>query len=66
MKITLNGEEQELQDDILLGQLLEQMQLAGKRLAVEIDGEIIPKSNHAHFKIENGNRIEIVHAIGGG
>lgn len=66
MKVTLNGKEQQLDDDIRLGQLLEQLQLTGKRLAVEINGEIIPKSDHADFKIQPGDTIEIVHAIGGG
>ena len=66
MKVTLNGKQQQLEDGILLGQLLEQMQLNGKRLAVEINMEIIPKSNHADFKIQDGDNIEIVHAIGGG
>ena len=46
--------------------LLEARGLAGKRVAVERNGEIVPKSQHAAVVVENGDRIEIVVAVGGG
>ena len=40
--------------------------LAGKRIAVELNGEIVPKSRYAHTRVDAGDRLEIVAAVGGG
>lgn len=66
MQIQLNGENRPLDNDTSLLQLLESLDLIGKRLAIEINGEIIPKSEHASHQLQDGDRVEIVHAIGGG
>lgn len=66
MKITLNGEARSIDDSIKLQALIDQLGYSGKRLAVEINKEIIPKSQHADYIIKDGDNIEIVHAIGGG
>lgn len=66
MNISINGKEKSIPDDLHLNQLIEQLELTGKRLAVEINKEIIPKSKHADYQIKQGDIIEIVHAIGGG
>jgi sulfur carrier protein len=49
-----------------VAQLLESMALAGKRVAVERNGEIVPKSLHARAALADGDRLEIVVAVGGG
>lgn len=64
--VTVNGEARELAAGSSVADLIEQMGLSGKRLAVEIDQEIVPRSQHASTKLAAGNRIEVVHAIGGG
>ncbi len=46
--------------------LLEHMQLAGKRVAVEVNREIVPRSLHADHQLSAGDRVEIVQAMGGG
>ena len=66
MQITLNGEVTALDDGTHLSQLIEQLGIEGKRIAIELNREIIPKSEHASYEIKNGDTIEIVHAIGGG
>ena len=66
MNILLNGQKRSIDDDIDLHTLIEQLELTGKRLAVEVNQDIIPKSEHAHYKIQHGDTIEIVFAIGGG
>lgn len=66
MNITLNGEATQLQEGTYLSQLIEQLSIEGRRIAVEINQEIIPKSEHAVYEIKEGDSIEIVHAIGGG
>lgn len=66
MNITLNGEARKIAEGTLLSQLIDQLDLHGKRLAVEINREIIPRSQHGDYVIRDGDIIEIVHAIGGG
>ncbi|SFC33001.1 sulfur carrier protein [Marinospirillum celere] len=66
MQITLNGETHQLEEGQSVADLLEQLQLAGKRLAVEVNEEIIPKSRHTTQRLQANDRVEIVHAIGGG
>ncbi|MGB0133591.1 sulfur carrier protein ThiS [Dokdonella sp.] len=66
MKITLNGDEQEIGEEMSLLELLESSGFRGKRVAVEINRQIVPRSLHAERRINAGDRVEIVHAIGGG
>jgi sulfur carrier protein len=66
MNILLNGKTRCIDNETHLNQLIEQLSLTGKRLAVEINREIIPKSAHEQYKIQAGDNIEIIHAIGGG
>ncbi len=66
MQISLNGSDTSLDENTSLKQLLINLHLEGKRLAVEINGDIIPKSQHESHLIHEGDKIEIVQAIGGG
>ncbi|MDP2794469.1 MAG: sulfur carrier protein ThiS [Sulfurisoma sp.] len=66
IEITLNGELRALATPLSVAALLEQRGLAGKRVAVERNGEIVPKSRHAATQLEAGDRLEIVVAVGGG
>jgi len=65
-KFTLNGQARGLEAETCVARLLADLGYAGKRVAVELDGEIVPKSRHAETIIKPGNRIEIVVAVGGG
>ncbi len=65
MKIHLNGDEREIVTDSTISQLLELLELRG-RLAVEVNLSIIPRSEHGSHRLQDGDRVEIVHAIGGG
>ena len=49
-----------------LARLLEDMQLAGKRVAIERNGEIVPRSQYAAVELMADDRLEIVVAVGGG
>jgi len=64
--IRLNGEPRRLAAETTVAQLMEELGYAGKRIAVEKNGEIVPKSRHAQTPVEQGARIEIVVAVGGG
>lgn len=66
MQIELNGVEREFPDGTTLVQLIELLELSGRRIALERNGAIVPRSSHARQVIEEGDRIEIVHAVGGG
>ncbi|HCA24604.1 MAG TPA: sulfur carrier protein ThiS [Pseudomonas sp.] len=66
MQILLNGEPHQLDQPLTLSALIDQLGLTGKRLAVELNLEIVPRSQHADTRLSEGDRVEIVHAIGGG
>lgn len=66
MNILLNGEPRQVPDHITAAQLVQTLGLSGKRLAIEVNTEIVPRSLLREFVINPGDRVEIVHAIGGG
>ena len=66
MNIIVNGERQSLEADTNLEQLLEMLGLSGKRVAVEVNRDIVPRSDYNSFKLSDNDTIEIVNAIGGG
>jgi len=66
MHIVLNGSDREISENLSADALLQELGLAGKRLALEINQEIVPRSSFATRLLRAGDRIEIVQAIGGG
>lgn len=66
IQLTVNGQRQRLEAVTNVTRLLEALELAGKRVAVEKNGEIVPRSRYADTAIADGDRLEIVVAVGGG
>lgn len=66
MKLTVNGEPMALPAGATVGDLIEQLGLAGKRLAIELNEDIVPRSQHADTALAEGDQVEVVRAIGGG
>ncbi len=66
MEVIINGEPQQLSSPVTVAALLDARGLAGKRVAVERNGEIVDRSRHAETLLDAGDRIEIVVAVGGG
>ncbi|MCM5704198.1 sulfur carrier protein ThiS [Larsenimonas salina] len=66
MHVLLNGESRQFDDIKTVAELVERLGLAGKRIAVEHNEMIVPRSRHAETELSDNDRIEIVHAIGGG
>lgn len=66
MQLQINGEAQQLEGVSTLAELVEKQGLAGRRIAIELNGEIIPRAEHASTALTERDEIEIVHAIGGG
>ena len=66
IRITLNGAPREFPAAPTFSELLSGLELAGKRLAVERNGEIVPRSTFGDARLADGDRIEVVIAVGGG
>ena len=66
IEISVNGSTKHYERPLAISELLQRMALAGKRIAVEKNGEIVPKSVHRSTLLEDGDRLEIVVAVGGG
>ena len=66
MNITINGEPTQFPSELTASELIDSLGLTGKRLAMEVNLEIVPRSTYESFTIKAGDKVEIVHAIGGG
>ena len=66
MRIQLNGDPLDLPDGETVAALLTRLELTGRRVAVELNLDIVPRSQHAETTLNDGHSVEVVHAIGGG
>ncbi len=66
MQIQLNGEMRQTEPDTTIASLLASEDLAERRVAVEVNGAIVPRARHPHHVLHEGDCVEIVHALGGG
>ncbi len=64
--IHVNGQSMALGHPLTVAALLADSGHAGKRVAVELNGEVVPRSRHADTELRDGDRVEIVVAVGGG
>lgn len=65
LSIMINGDAHYVHAQTLAALVVER-QLAGKRIAIELNGSLVPKSRFATTALKEGDRVEIVHAVGGG
>ena len=66
MELLINGESRQFPSSLTIAELVGALNHAGKRIAVERNGEIVARGDHAETMLEDGDRIEIVVAVGGG
>ena len=66
MILTINGEEREFTREMSLAELLDQLGMKPDRVAVELNREIVRRENWAATALRDGDRLEIVHFVGGG
>ena len=66
MQIMLNGSPRDCANAITVAQLLQEAGYGDRRVAVEVNREIVPRSMHIRWVLAEGDQVEIVHAIGGG
>ena len=66
LELWIGGEPKQFEAPLTLSQLLSKLSLAGRRIAVELNGEIVPRSRFDGIMLESGDKLEIVTAVGGG
>lgn len=66
MKIIVNEKPLEVAEGLSAAGLIELLDLSGQRLALEVNEEIVPRSTFATHRLQTGDRVEVIHAIGGG
>ena len=64
--VSINGAQRGFAAPVTFTELLDELELAGKRLAIERNGEIVPRSAFGESRVADGDRIEVVIAVGGG
>jgi len=66
MQLTVNGEPHDLPAPLTLAELLSRLGLAAERVAVEVNEEVVPRGTYEARHLARGDRVEIVHFVGGG
>ena len=66
MQLTINGESRQVVEGSTVAELLEELRLGGKPVAVEVNLELVPRQRHAEHYLSEGDRLEIVTLVGGG
>lgn len=66
MKVFINGETREIQGETNLSELLKQLSLPSERIAIELNKEVARRRDWENIQIKDGDKIEIVHFVGGG
>jgi sulfur carrier protein len=66
ISVVLNGQTRQLNDCTTIADLLVLLELQQKRVAIEVNKELVPRSQHTTYCIKANDTVEIVHAIGGG
>jgi sulfur carrier protein len=66
IQVLVNGAPREFASPTTVAQFLDELELGGKRLAIERNGEIVPRSRFGEERLADGDRIEVVIAVGGG
>ncbi|HEY5601521.1 MAG TPA: sulfur carrier protein ThiS [Gammaproteobacteria bacterium] len=66
MNLLINGNTQQFDAALTAAQLVEHLGLQGRRIAMEVNQEIVPRSRYETFRFQDNDQVEIIHAVGGG
>ncbi len=66
MQVFLNGQARDIPDGATVADLLGELQLAARQVAVEVNLELVPRTRHAEHRLSPGDRLEVVTLVGGG
>ena len=66
MQLIVNGQNRRIAENATVAELLDELKLGGKPVAVEVNLELVPRQRHAEHRLAEGDRLEIVTLVGGG
>jgi thiamine biosynthesis protein ThiS len=66
MQITINGEKRELSENLTISEMLENLEFPAERIAVELNREVVRKKDWERIELNDADKIEIIHFVGGG
>jgi thiamine biosynthesis protein ThiS len=66
MQVTINGQTEEISDELNLSALLKHFSLPQERIAIELNKEVVRKKDWENIKIADGDKLEVIHFVGGG
>lgn len=66
MNIQLNGDLKQVDDNLTAAKLVDTLGLQGRRIAIEVNREILPRSHYESYQLKENDKVEIIHAVGGG
>ena len=66
MKLIINGEEKEFDKELTIEELVKELGITSPNFAVAVGMDVIPKSEYSSYKLKDGDKVEIVHFVGGG
>ncbi len=66
VKVTINGEEREFAESLSIGGLLDELNIRPARVVVELNRRIVPRDAYGATVLSEGDKLEIVHFVGGG
>jgi sulfur carrier protein len=66
MQLTINGQSRQIAENATVAELLDELKLNGKPVAVEVNLELVPRQRHGEHRLADGDRLEIVTLVGGG
>ena len=66
MQITVNGQSRSIPERTTLAELLDQLEVQSRHVAVEVNTELVPRTVHARHQLAEGDRLEVVTLVGGG
>jgi len=66
MQVTINGEKRELAENLTISEILKNLELPSERVAVELNKEVVRKKDWENIKVNDADKIEVIHFVGGG
>ena len=66
MQIVINGENLDFEEELSLADLVEKLELASERVAIELNFQVVRKKEWAETKLKDGDNLEVIHFVGGG
>jgi sulfur carrier protein len=66
MQLVINGQEKDMPSSVTITQMLKELNITGSHIAVALNFQVVPRSSYDQTPLNEGDKVEIVHAVGGG